>query len=503
MALRDRVPESRIRVVREQPPRADAAFVLYWMRATRRAEHNFALDRAIAWSRELALPLVVLEPLRCDYPWAADRHHSFVIDGMADNQKAFERAPILYHPYVEPSVGHGKGLLAALAQRAAVVITDLHPSFHYPHMLAAAAAQIDARLEAVDSCGLLPLAATERNFTTAHAFRRFLQKELPKHFDDAPRVDPLRGLELPELARLPAAITKRWPAAELDRDRAAWLAELPLDHAPAVTELRGGARAGTARAKAFVGGKLAGYGEGHNHPDDDGASGLSPYLHFGHVSPHAVLRAIAAQHDWTPQQVAKKPTGSREGWWGLPPGAESFLDELVTWRELGHNHAATRDDLEDYASLPTWARATLAKHADDERPSIYDREQLESAQTHDEVWNAAQRQLVQDGTMHNYLRMLWGKKVLQWSATPEQAADVLVELNNRWAIDGRDPNSYSGIYWVFGRYDRPWGPEREIFGTVRYMSSESTVRKLRLKRWLQRYAGSEPAHDERQRKRGR
>jgi deoxyribodipyrimidine photo-lyase len=493
----DRVPATRVRVIRDQPVDPGGKWVLYWMRASRRHAENYALDRAIGWAKALARPLVVLEALRCDYRWAADRHHAFVIEGMRDNQAAFEKAGVRYFPYVEPSVGHGRGLLAALARNAAVVVTDDHPSFHFPAMLAAAAEQVEVRLEAIDSIGLLPLHATTRSFGTAHAFRRFLQHELPQHLSHMPRAEPLRRLELPVLARLPVEITRRWPAADLEQALGPWLAALPIDHAPAVTGTTGGARAAAKRVRELVEHKLESYGEGRKHPDDGGGSGLSPYLHFGHISSHAILRAIGSRYAWTPAAISERITGAREGWWNLPPGAESFLDELVTWREVGHNHASARKDLERYDSLPSWARSTLATHASDPRAWIYERGQLESAQTHDEVWNAAQRELLRTGTMHNYLRMLWGKKVLEWSERPELAADTLIELNNRWALDGRDPNSYSGIYWVFGRYDRPWGPERPIYGQIRYMTSASTLRKLRMRDYMARWSDDAATGDER------
>jgi deoxyribodipyrimidine photo-lyase len=168
--------------------------------------------------------------------------------------------------------------------------------------------------------------------------------------------------------------------------------------------------------------------------------------------------------------------------------AEAFLDELITWREVGFNMAALRpEDYDRYDSLPDWARKTLAKHARDRREHLYSLEEFEQARTHDPLWNAAQRQLVREGRIHNYLRMLWGKKILQWTASPQGAADVMIELNNRYALDGQDPNSYSGIFWVLGRYDRPWGPERPVFGTVRYMSSQNTARKVAVQSYLERY----------------
>ncbi|MBC7974372.1 MAG: hypothetical protein H7138_05255 [Myxococcales bacterium] len=195
------------------------------------------------------------------------------------------------------------------------------------------------------------------------------------------------------------------------------------------------------------------------------------------------------QEEWTPAKLAPKPTGSRNGWWGLPAGPESFLDEIITWRELGYGFCFHRADYDRYTSLPDWAQRTLAEHAHDPRPELYSRGELERAETADPVWNAAQRQLLGEGRIHNYLRMLWGKNILGWSKSPQAALATLTELNNKYAIDGRDPNSYSGIFWTLGRFDRPWGPIRPIFGAIRYMTSGSTLRKLHLRDYLARWSG--------------
>jgi deoxyribodipyrimidine photo-lyase len=167
--------------------------------------------------------------------------------------------------------------------------------------------------------------------------------------------------------------------------------------------------------------------------------------------------------------------------------AEGFLDQLVTWRELGFNMCSKRDDFERYESLPDWAQTTLAEHASDPRQFNYTLDEFAQAETHDPLWNAAQRQLIREGKIHNYLRMLWGKKILEWSATPQDSLAVMIELNNRFALDGRDPNSYSGIFWILGRYDRAWGPERPIFGKIRYMSSDNTARKLDVTKYLEKH----------------
>jgi len=490
IALRDSVPASRLRVINDLPPRTGAgAYVLYWMIAARRTRYSFALQRARAWAEELRCPLVVLEPLRADYRWAADRHHVFVLQGMADQRARLQAAGVRYLPYAEPEPGAGRGLLVALAERAAVVVTDDWPAFFLPRMIAAAGRQLGVRLEAVDGNGLVPMRATDRVFTVAHSFRAHLQRALPACLEQLPRPDPLRGYAL-GTAKLPRTVLQRWPMlgeAEL-RQPQRLAAALPIDHGPGPVAARaGGERAGTARLERFLDEGLPRYLDERNHPDADAGSGLSPWLHFGHVSPHQVLHALAEREDWAPARLGPPQGGTREGFWGTSAAAEAFLDELVTWRELGFNYCAHRDDADRFESLPAWARATMAAHATDPRPHLYDLDELEAARTADPLWNAAQRQLLREGRIHNYLRMLWGKRIYEWSRSGEQALARMLALNDRWALDGRDPNSYSGIAWVLGRYDRAWGPERPIFGKLRYMTSGSTQRKLRVREYLARY----------------
>ena len=482
------VPPLRIRAVNDAPVREPARWVLYWMTAARRTTANFALERAADWARELGRPLVVLEALRCDYRWACDRLHRFIIDGMADNRQALARRRVTYHPYVEPAHGAGRGLLAALADHAAVVVTDDFPTFFLPRMVAAAGQRLPVRLEAVDGNGLLPMAAGEREHATAYAFRRLLQRALLAHLEAFPLEDPCH--DLPPAVDLPAAITERWPAAAVDELAAGptGLAPLPIDHSVAIADLRGGSAAAGARLRAFLDSGLEGYGELRNRPDDGAGSGLSPYLHFGHVSAHQVFREVMLREGWSAESVVPPANGRRAGWWGASADAEAFLDQLVTWRELGFNVCHHNPGHDRWESLPAWARRTLEAHAADPREHRYSLAELEAAATHDPLWNAAQRQLVREGVIHNYLRMLWGKKILEWTDDPRRALEVMTELNDRFALDGRDPNSETGIFWVLGRHDRPWAPERPIFGTIRYMSSANTARKLPVRRYLERYA---------------
>jgi len=483
------VPGIRIVDLNGAPLRAEGSYVLYWMIAARRSTWNFALDRAVSLALELNRPLVVLEALRVGYPWASDRLHRFILDGMADNLRSFEKRRVLYHPYVEAEPEDGKGLLRALAEKACVVVTDAFPAFFLPRMTAAAASRLKVRTEEVDGNGLLPLDDAERAFPTAYVFRRYLQKRLRDRLSERPKRDPLAGISLPFLQTLPSKILQRWPRADgrlLEGDPAP-LARLPLDHSVPVSGQRGGSRRAEEILAAFLSELLDRYAAEHNQPEADVSSGLSPYLHFGHISSHEVVHRVLDREGWSMERLASKATGSRSGWWGVGEAAEAFLDQVITWRELGFNTCSHLQGYDRYETLPAWALETLAEHRKDPRPYTYDLATFRDGRTHDPLWNAAQGQLLREGRIHNYLRMLWGKKILEWTSTPEEALEVLVELNNRYALDGRDPNSYSGIFWVLGRHDRAWGPERPIFGKVRYMSSENTARKVRVREYVRKY----------------
>ena len=487
---RSSIPISRLHRLNERVWREDGGYVLYWMVSARRRGWNYGLQYAAAKAEALGKPLVILEALRVGYPWASERFHSFVLEGMRSNQRAFSGVSgVLYYPYVERAEGEGKGLVEALAGEACGVVTDLFPAFFLPRMQRALAGRLRVPLEAVDSNGLLPLMAAERAYSTAYAFRRFLHKELPAHLGELPLEDPLVGLALPSLGHLSAGVEERWRRAEdlLSSADQSFLRQLPIDHSVgAVRGICGGEEAARERLTAFLHAGLPRYAEERNLPEEEVASGLSPYLHFGHISSYEIFSRIVEREGWERSHLGK-PTGQRQGWWGMGVEAESFLDELVTWRELGFTTCYYDEKYEQYESLPDWAKTTLAEHWEDPRPYCYSLAELEQARTHDDLWNAAQMQLVREGRIHNYLRMLWGKKILEWTRDPKEALAVMIELNNKYALDGRDPNSYSGIFWVLGRYDRAWGPERPIFGKIRYMSSENTARKVSVRDYLLRY----------------
>jgi deoxyribodipyrimidine photo-lyase len=489
-SIRPRVPSSRIRVAASAPVRAEGSYVLHWMISARRTGWNHGLQRAVEWGQELGRPLLVLEALRAGYRWASIRHHRFALDGMADNRDALAGTGVGYLPYVEDRAGAGSGLLERLAAEACVVVTDDTPVFFLPRMLAAAAERMPVRMEAVDSVGLLPLSAAGRDFTTAYSFRRFLQKTLPDHLEELPLANPLANAGLPPFSGLPAGVGERWPAAppELLERSGSGPARLPVDQTVGVVEERGGSGSASRRLEGWLGDGFHRYHEARNDPGDPVASGLSPWLHWGHISPHQIFLRVAELEGWNPGRLSTETHGRREGWWGMGEAAEAFLDELVTWREIGHVTAHRVEGHERYESLPGWSRATLEEHSADPRPHVYTYEEFRDAETHDPLWNAAQRQLLGEGRIHNYLRMLWGKKILEWTRSPREALEVMLELNNRYALDGRDPNSTSGIFWVLGRYDRGW-PERPVYGTVRSMTSASTRRKVSVEGYLERWKG--------------
>lgn len=492
------LPATRSRVLNDGPVRSDGDFVLYWMIACRRPSYNFALQRACQLAREQNAPLLVLEALRHGYNWASDRLHAFILQGMKDNRRAFAELPARYMAFVETPDHPGRGLLKALSSRACAVVTDDFPCFFLPHMVDAAASKVEVAMEAVDSNGLLPMRRTDHLYKRAYDFRRYVHDAFLEDQICWPLRRPLENVDLPELKALPDEISDQWPEADeawLNAEAEA-LKTLPIDHdiSPA-PDLCGGIEAAREKLERFLDGPIDDYHERRNKLTDNASSDLSPYLHFGHISPHRIFQRLREREDWSVDQIDEERRAKREGFWGMSPGAEAFLDQFVTWRELGFNRCCLDPDgYADYDRLPDWAKKTLAEHADDPRPHLYTLKEFEEARTHDELWNAAQRQLVITGRLHNYMRMLWGKKILHWSEHPRQALDIMIELNNKYALDGRDPNSYSGIFWVLGRFDRAWGPEREIFGKIRYMTSGSTRRKFKVDAYLERY-GPESSPD--------
>lgn len=474
--------------------RRQPAYVVYWMQQQRRLTANFGLQNAAYRAHEHGLPLLIVEDLIADKPSSGDRHHAFAAAGMLDIRAETERYQVGYLPVVECGEATWDTVLAEVLTAAAEVITDMVPCHVVPgcnQRLSELAKQLGIRATAVDGNGLLPVTLLAEPCPTAAVFRSYLHKHAGAALASMPAANPLADKPLPAFDQSTLApIRQQFPATTgwLDRyaaSPAAALAECPIEHELTPVAIAGGPRAAQARLEAFLDQRLQAYDE-RNHPEADSASGLSPHLHWGHIGSHEIVTAVLAREPAFDPTSLPPRGGRREGFWPLSRPAQLFFDELITWRELSFHTAALMPDSTSYTSLPEWARTTLAEHADDQRPAVYTPAQLEAAETHEPIWNAAQRQLVQDGIIHNYLRMLWAKLILLWSATPEQAFETLVDLNNRYAIDGRDPNSWAGICWCFGRYDHPW-QERAVYGTVRSMTAASTKRKLKLGSYLERY----------------
>lgn len=482
------VPKIRVRPGNRGSINVDGAYVLYWMTSFRRLGWNFSLQHAADLAMDLRRPLVILEILYVDYPYASARLHRFMLEGMAERSRELEGKGITHYPFVERAPGEGRGLLASLASRACCLVMDDFPSFISPGLAEEAGRTAEVRLELVDSNGLLPLAVTDRVFSAAYPFRRFLQKTLPDHFGQDPLPDPLAAPLPPVGSALEPEVLRRWPMCppSLLEGQEAELQRLPLDLSVTPVGLEGGSEPARRLLADFAGEKLQAYHEDRNHPDRNVTSGLSPYLHFGNISTHEIFDAVRGREGWSPLRISGRPDGARAGWWGMSPGAEAFLDQLVTWRELGFNMASRQAGITRYESLPAWALETLAEHEKDPRPHQYAHQDFLAAETHDPLWNAAQRQLLEEGVIHNYLRMLWGKKILEWSRSSREALATMLDLNDRFALDGRDPNSYSGIFWCLGRYDRGW-PERPVYGKVRSMSSDRTRKKVELEDYLIRF----------------
>jgi deoxyribodipyrimidine photo-lyase len=484
--------DARVRRVNERPESARGDYVLYWMQIARRLDHNHALDHAMAQARRLGRPLVVYEGLQLDYPWASVRLHRFILEGMQANSDAAEALGLTYWPWVERRPGEGRGLLAGLAARAALVVTDDFPCFIVPAQTDALAARAPVAVIAVDTSTVVPLSRLGATVSAAAHLRPRIHRAFAEAWEH-------RAAGRPRVPAVAArAVAPSFEPAAL-RDLDALIDTLPVDRSvPPVAATPGGGPAARRRLADFIAHRLRGTAERRPHPappDRGHQSGLSPYLHFGHIAIEEVVeRVLASTGDWTPAALNPGAVGRREDFFCRDPDVNSFLDEALTWRDLGlHWHRARRADTARLeTALPAWARATLGAHAVDRRAHTYSREEWEAAATHDPLWNAAQRELSATGTIHNYLRMLWGKKVLEWSRTPDEAYATLVHLNNKYALDGRDPNSYTGILWCFGLFDRPWAPERRVLGTVRYMSSENTARKFKLGPYLD-YVASLPA----------
>jgi deoxyribodipyrimidine photo-lyase len=440
----------------------DGDYVLYWMQSSQRAEQNHALEYAVQRANEIGQRLLVVFGLTDDYPEANLRHYVFMLEGLKDAQEALSERGIK----MVVREGSPDEVAIDAGKNASLIVTDrgyMRPQKRWREKVAKEAGCLVTQVES-DVVVPVELASSKQE----HAART-LRPRISEYLEDF------------LVALTPTKVEKQstnMQAKGLDlSDIDGVLDGMDLDRSVgALSHLYTG---GTSEAKKmfrrFLKKSFDAYVEHRNQPQTDDVSHMSKYLHFGHVSP--IWLALEARKSKTRQE-----------------NIESFVEELVVRRELSMNFVFYNDDYDSFSNLPGWAKETLREHKDDEREHVYTRKQLENAQTHDEYWNAAMREMVYSGYMHNYMRMYWGKKILEWSNTPEHAYRTTLYLNNKYFLDGRDPNSFANVAWVFGQHDRGW-TEREVFGKVRYMSAGGLERKTKPEEYVEKVEKKVAASD--------
>jgi deoxyribodipyrimidine photo-lyase len=441
--------QPRVLVRRAGPPAASARCIVYWMQRAMRVLDNSALDVAIEAGNILGLPVVTFFSVIPNYPQANLRHYHFMAQGLRDvAEGASERGVgfvLRRHP-------HNSLEAFAAEVGAALIIGDENPCREPEHWRQVLARKLRIPFWTVDADVVVPSRIFGKDFFLLHHFRPHLNRELPAFLIHPANHKPDR------LWKPPRALAS-YP---VDEDISVGFNKLDRTVGP-VDSFTGGTHAALKRLRSFVGHDLAVYEDLRNHPEAKGTSRLSPYLHFGNISPLTIALAV----DKAVKQ-GKAPASARD----------RYLDELIGWRELSVLFVKYNPNYDNWECAEPWARKTLLEHARDSRPAIYRLEQLERAETCDDLWNAAQREMLRDGWMHNYMRMYWAKKILEWSPDPATAFDRAVYLNDKYFLDGRDPNGYAGVAWaIVGKHDRPWF-DKPIFGTVRPMSGKSTAKKF-------------------------
>jgi deoxyribodipyrimidine photo-lyase len=440
--------QPRVLVRRPGAPIKGAKCVVYWMQRAIRIIDNPALDVAIAAANILGLPIVVYISVIPNYPNANLRHYHFLAQGLRDvASDAAERGVgfVLRRP-------PANSLEAFLEEvQAALLIGDENPCREPERWRAVLAKRLRLPFWTVDADVVVPSRVFGKSYFLLHHFRPHLKAELPKYLVAPVHLDP-------QYAWKPDNAPASFP---VDRDPTEGFTKLDRSVQP-VDTFTGGTHAALTRLKEFIAHDLAGYDTQRNHPETKGTSRLSPYLHFGNIGPRTI--ALAVEEAAKQRQVAT-------------PVRDRFLDQLIGWRELSVLFVKYNPHYDSWECAEPWARRTLVEHAGDDRPR-YTLAQIERAETADELWNAAQREMVSTGWMHNMLRMYWAKKILEWAPDPARAFEWAVMLNDKYELDGRDPNGYAGIAWaIVGKHDRPWF-DRPVFGLVRPMTANSFAKKF-------------------------
>ncbi len=449
--------DARITIRKSGEPDPAGRCVVYWMQRAQRAIDNPALDVAIRVGNELDKPVVVFLAPVPFYPRANLRHYRFLADGIPDiaRELTARGAGFVLRTYPEHS------LLKFCAEvQPAIVIGDENPMREPEQWRVKVTQSLRVPFWTIDADVIVPTELLLKEQFGARTIRPRIHALLPQYLVRQENVK----------AHVPWVSPPRLQSLAPHEDfLSGWKLDRSVQAAPG---WRGGSAAGSLKLRDFVAKSLAHYPETRNHPELDGTSRLSPYLHFGHVGPLAV--ALAVQGSDAPQ-----------------PAKDAFLEQVIVRRELAINFVRFNSSYDSMESLEPWASRSLAEHARDPRSVVYSEKQLDQGETHDPLWNAAQKQMVLAGWMHNYLRMYWAKKILEWSPSVGAAYQRAVKLNDRYELDGRDPNGYAGIAWaIVGKHDRAW-PDRPVYGKIRYMSLASTGRKFDSKKYIEQIAQME------------
>ncbi|MBS3734841.1 MAG: deoxyribodipyrimidine photo-lyase [Phycisphaerae bacterium] len=448
------IEPQRIQALNDAPVARDRRCVLYWMQASQRAGSNHALEHACRQADELKLPVVVCFALTDDYPDANERHYAFMLEGLTETAAQLEQRGVRF----VLRRGRPPEVVADLAEKAALIICDAAYLRHQRQWRRQVARTADCRVERVEADVVVPVAVvSDKTEYAARTIRPRHRRHWERFLTPLEQAGPRRDSLAMRLDGLPPD------------DSAALLARLDIDRSVQRTDhYHGGTRRARQRLKAFVRDALGRYVDERSDPSLGVASRLSAYLHFGQIAPVEIACAV---------RDADVPE----------PAKEAYLEELLIRRELAVNFAFHNPQYDRWRGLPSWARATLEAHKSDARPAVYTFAQLEAGDTHDAYWNAAMREMVVTGAMHNTMRMYWGKKIIEWTRSPRTAFRWMRTLNNRYFLDGRDPSSYANVGWCFGLHDRPWA-ERDVFGTVRYMSAGGLERKYDIDSYVRQCA---------------
>lgn len=459
----------------------DGEYVLYWMQSTHRLDENWGLRAAIRTANRVNRPLVIHQGLDPTYPHASDRHHTFILQGARDTARHAAQLGLHYQFVLRRRRDEDRRVLDRLAARAYVVFTDLFPTAGVRERSERFAERVNCRVLAIDSVCTVPSGTFAKAEFAARTIRPKLAKLIdqalePVH-DELPRValtDSLRA-SLRDTVAAGGGLTPLPLATMSDDDIAQEVASCEIDHTvPAVTQ-RGGSVAAHERFAAFLQHGLPHYDEQRNEAGNgEGTSRLSPYLHYGQIASARIIRAA---------RDARGEVGATAA------DLDAFVQQVTTWRELSYNWCVGTRNFDQLAALPDWVQRTMAEHANDPRPQLYELDDLESATTGDRLWNASQHELVTRGIIHNYPRMLWGKTILLWTESYEQARAWMFHLNDKYALDGRDPNSVGGIMWCLGLWDRPWG-NKPVWGGIRPMVTHRAKMKFDVEGYIARVRGT-------------